>query len=401
MSWKDELRDASFRDVPFQVESDELGGGRRTIVHEYPQRDKPYVEDNGRAAREISLQAFVIGPDYMAARDQLLAALEEFGPGTLVHPYYGTLTVNVKDFRVGQSTRDGGMAHFSISFHESGDLEFPTGESSTAAEVRDTTDVAEEAATEDFASDFDVAEMPDFVSADALTQLGDGLDSFSTELLPFSATASQALSDMADVSTLTGLMEDPQSLAGSLFEGVGSMFPDLGALGGAGRDLLSIARTVLSLVARFKDPALLPVGIYISAGRQQAYDNAIVTNKLFRQAALFAAADIVSLSNLPVYDDAVALRDDLSAALDAEASVASDACFAPLTDVRVQVRKDIAERSRNSARLETITPVEVLPAVAIAYDLYEDSSRDAEIVTRNGIVHPGFIPRRALKVLSV
>ena len=50
---------ASFRGVPFFVESSDISAGRRTVTHQYPQRDEPFTEDLGRAAREYELSAFV------------------------------------------------------------------------------------------------------------------------------------------------------------------------------------------------------------------------------------------------------------------------------------------------------------------------------------------------------
>ena len=47
--WKMQLRAASFRGVSFGVTADESEGGRRTVTHEFPQREAPYVEDLGGA----------------------------------------------------------------------------------------------------------------------------------------------------------------------------------------------------------------------------------------------------------------------------------------------------------------------------------------------------------------
>lgn len=44
MTWKDRLQDASFRGVPFKVEEESAGTGRRVETHEYPNRDKPYTD---------------------------------------------------------------------------------------------------------------------------------------------------------------------------------------------------------------------------------------------------------------------------------------------------------------------------------------------------------------------
>ena len=39
MTWKDRLQDASFRGVPFKVEEESAGTGRRVETHEYPNRE--------------------------------------------------------------------------------------------------------------------------------------------------------------------------------------------------------------------------------------------------------------------------------------------------------------------------------------------------------------------------
>ena len=56
-------------------------------------------------------------------------------------------------------------------------------------------------------------------------------------------------------------------------------------------------------------------------------------------------------------------------------------------------------RSRDSARLVSYTPPEILPATVIAYERYEDSDRDLEIVARNKIARPGFVAT-TIQVLS-
>lgn len=94
MTWRDDLRPASFRGVHFFVAADSSRFGRRVVVHTYPQRDKPYVEDLGRRSREYQFDAFVIGPNYMEDRDAFIAACEEPGAGELIHPKYGSLMLN-------------------------------------------------------------------------------------------------------------------------------------------------------------------------------------------------------------------------------------------------------------------------------------------------------------------
>lgn len=56
-TFEEKLWPASFRGVTFSVTDSSLTIGRRVHVFEYPQRDKPFVEDLGKSAREITLTA--------------------------------------------------------------------------------------------------------------------------------------------------------------------------------------------------------------------------------------------------------------------------------------------------------------------------------------------------------
>lgn len=98
MSWRDELRPASFRGVGF--EAVELSGesGRRVVADECPETDTlPPTADLGRRRPSFRLRGFVVGNDYLDRRDRLLAALNSYGPGDLVHPWRGQLRVQVRD----------------------------------------------------------------------------------------------------------------------------------------------------------------------------------------------------------------------------------------------------------------------------------------------------------------
>ena len=134
MSWRDQLRAGSFRGAPFLIEHHAADVGRRIALHQYPLRDLPWAEDLGRRARQFRVECFVLGPDYMPARDALIAALEAPGAGTLVHPYYGSLQVVVAQAAsVSESTEEGGVCRFTIPFAEAGKRTEPAASTDTAS----------------------------------------------------------------------------------------------------------------------------------------------------------------------------------------------------------------------------------------------------------------------------
>lgn len=392
MPWKDKLQPATFRGVPFEVEGDDMEAGRRTQVHEYPQRDKPYAEDLGRATRKITLTAFVIGLEYMAARDKLLGAIEEAGPGTLVHPWYGSLQVSVESCRVRHHRADGGHCSFDLAFVEAGELTFPTAASSTGGQVRMAAEDLSVGTLDDFASIFSVAGQPDFVVDAALAEIASVLGGVQGGLRFAAPDLGGGIGGV--LGSLTSLIGTPAALGGQilgLFNGLVSLTASPLGLGTLFRALLGTqgSSTLAATTVTGATPARLA----------QAQNTAAV-RALARQGLLVQTAAASSLMPLPVYDDAVRNRDSLTGALEAESHAASDTLFPLLTDLRVKVWQDMTARSRDSARLATVTPAQVTPALALAYDLYEDAGRDAEIVARNRVAHPGFLPVAPLQVLS-
>lgn len=160
MSWRDRLRAASFRGVPFYVQKAEAELGRRTVTHEFPGRDTPVVEDLGRRARRHRLEAFVVGPDYMARRDELLEAFELPGPGKLVHPYWGEATVAVSgSVRVRENTTEGGVARLSLDMVEAEGETALVVSPDTAAGLQAAADTASAAVVDDFAEDLPIVAM--------------------------------------------------------------------------------------------------------------------------------------------------------------------------------------------------------------------------------------------------
>src|SRR5215472_3090152 len=110
----------SFRGVPFYVEQQARTSGRRNVEHEYPKRDNPYAEDMGRHAIRYTIQGFLIGPNYLAQKWNLIAALEGADAGTLVDPLVGSMLMMCDRYSVTETRERGGYCVFEMSFAEAG-----------------------------------------------------------------------------------------------------------------------------------------------------------------------------------------------------------------------------------------------------------------------------------------
>ncbi|WP_028167560.1 DNA circularization N-terminal domain-containing protein [Bradyrhizobium elkanii] len=132
-AWRNRYMPASFRNARFHCEVNSREGGRSIVEHVFPKKELPYAEDMGRVARTFSIRAYcMVYPyddaandilyrrDYQLARNRLIAALEEEGPGRLRLPTLGDQIVVCPRYRITEEEKLGGYCVFDITFQEQG-----------------------------------------------------------------------------------------------------------------------------------------------------------------------------------------------------------------------------------------------------------------------------------------
>ena len=77
----------------------------------------PYAEDLVRSAREFTIEAYVPGAEYTAARDRIVKACAAPGPGLPIHPCLGVIC---NGCHVTERTEEGRVARLRLSFVEAG-----------------------------------------------------------------------------------------------------------------------------------------------------------------------------------------------------------------------------------------------------------------------------------------
>lgn len=399
MAWRDRLLDASFRGVPFKVDGHDHAFGRRVEVHEYPQRDKPWAEDLGSATRRFRIEAYVIGPDYDQARDALRAALNAPGPAELVHPWLGRQVVACVSASLHEDSREGGQASFTLEFVEDAGAVAPSVTPATRAVARSKADSAAGAAAGGFAGGFSVAGMPAFVldEAQALNGLlADQADSLANLLAPTGAALDGFRRQLAGFrSGALGLASAPASLAASALALVRQV--RLVALTPAA------ALQALRPLLMFGSTLAAVLGATPARDRQRLNQAAYVA--MVRRGAAAECVTAIAAMTFDSYDAAAAVRDDLAGAIDDLATVAADAgedaVWQALVDLHQAVVADVTARGGSLSRLFTWRPAGTAPALVLAHALYGDAGRDAELVARNRIAHPGFVTGgRDLEVLT-
>ncbi|MEX2630033.1 MAG: DNA circularization N-terminal domain-containing protein [Tistlia sp.] len=402
MSWRNELLPASFRGATFHVERhDSEVGGRRVHLHQYPGRDEPYAEDLGIDASRYTIDAYVIGDAYMAARDALIAACNKEGPGRLVHPYLGELTVLCPKVRLREERTEGRMARLSLEFVQAGENRFPQGDADRVAATTASAVAADTAVDRAFSVLWNVARQPNFVS-----------DAAASNLAGIARQLADALADLA----LVGAAVPGESLAAiePLRAPSATLVADPAAVSGGLRGvlepLLTADRASRSVVGLALDLATAGGGSWepvvgSTPARLAQAGNQTALRSLLRRAAVTAAARAAAGADWETYDDALGARDRLAAALDDERDLAADRgerdAFTALGSLRAATVRAIEAKAPGLPRLVFETPRVTEASLVTAYRLYGDVDQAETIARRNGAIHLGFLPAgEPLEVLA-
>ena len=125
--WTRAFWPASFNGFGFEVDIDELEGGRRISVSEIAYRDEPITEDFGARPRRIFVTAYLASDAVDAEALGFSAALQVGGIGMLVMPLGITGIFRIEVFRrIREKDRNGYIA-FDMEFVTAGLSAVPFG----------------------------------------------------------------------------------------------------------------------------------------------------------------------------------------------------------------------------------------------------------------------------------
>lgn len=404
--FRSNLRPASFRGVSFEVAKTVLNVGRRVQVFEYPQRDVPFVEDLGKAARRVTITAFTTGTDYISRMKKVISTLEKEGSGRYVDPWLGAMEVTPESVSspTFESTR---VASITITFVESGKYRFPNALVDTSTLCDKVAQALKDSALGAFVKEFDLDGVTDFVKK---AVSGDIASLLSNENLQFIGEMMETADGLADVANdvLTLVEGGPKVLGGRIMDVLG-----LTGVGSTVAAWTTVARRISRLVEsddfntaqNKKTDSAEATKIVIAIAAAEAFVRTIeIANAVQAVSQVGTERDKVdagSTAETIAYDDMISVRDEVLTAIDDEMlKTENDDVYRALEEARSAVFQDITARAENRARLVDYTPVGVLPALVLAYERYGDATREAEIIERNHIQHGSFVPMKTLKLLN-
>lgn len=409
-AWYDQLLPASWRDVPFQLDSSEETFGNATVLREYPFADLPTVFAMGKAANEIRVSAYVIGPDYRDQRDRLREALEQTDDGVFVHPTYGAQRVWVhgKPTLKEAPVSEGGVARFDITFVRAEPRRYPVAPAASSDALFSVADVANAAAAAQFAANFSLTGLAGWARDSVGALLGDMQDQVWAVVSGYAAGFSffNELSVLyhSTAAQLTDLARNPAQLA-QHFMAFFALPEDLDS--GTAKSVYSGLQTLFNAGVDIAETPLTQSPYQTATRIAQARDMQ-AASLLVRQGATVAAARALAQVELENYDDALAYRsamNDQISGLLVEMSrlpapplattsvVESTGDTTPpheaMQQLQTAVLADLQSRSTELARLTTYTPLTWQPVWYISYRLYGTIQWAEEIRAMNASIrHP-------------
>lgn len=366
--WLSAFRPATFRGVPFFVEYENADGGRRVAVSPIAYSSIHVTEDMGGQVRSVSLTAYVAGDRSDADARALMGALDVAGAATLILPMLGPIRVRAVTWNLSRARPRAGYVGFDVEFvaaGRSGPSFAPVpGRLSIAARLAEGVAVLSDAAVAGTRT----------VTVGRAAALADAV-----------AAAVASLASVADASGVSG---DARIRVADIGREISAL--NLEPVSGAG----TIAeRVVQSALVIATSGAPLPAADAFAATIDQRKDAmSLVASAVFAAGFCLALVSADYLSR----QDARRARERISPTVDPvleEIGAGLDVSVHEwLMEVAALAAADLSDAAANRAPLVMVRTERSMPATALAYALYGDASRAGDLVARNAISTPAFMP---------
>lgn len=400
MAWSDSLLEASFRGIDFDCLKTDDTADRATAEHAYPYLDGAHIEDLGRCARKVSIDAIFYGGDYEQRLKTFLRVLDESGEGDLQHPVFGAMFAQLTSYRIHHEADSVDQATVSLEFTESTpsqpffDHSLP---SQKAAAIATRGDTARDAFSAELANIIDTLR-----ASDALASLDDLRQSMSGPLIAALSQVQGVLGSGLDVLTY------PRAWANDISAVVDGIL-DLRDFGTSLMADWAATANVLGLFDVFTgSSSAAPAPMAAGTAPTEAQAVAVTQSYIATSAAigradatglvLAAEAETPTLSPVEIEMVANAARSDIEAAIESVRAILPIEQSRPITEPLKDQALAIQEAARGiiEARPPLIQRAVEAPGNLrlLAHRWYGDHTRATELARLNlgnGLRQPNFI----------
>lgn len=417
--WLSTLWRASWKGFPFYFERDEESGGRGLVVHQFPMRDDPYIEDLGEDVRVYSGTAYVHGDTADAQAIRFSELLASRGAGSLVIPIRGPVDAHCEHFtRVHERDRMGFIA-FQVKFVRAGARAGLASLPLAGREVLLAADAVARALAAGFHAAVKLADMPEYVvetAVDGVALAAAAVDTIreQTPVPPLVAIdlreATAAIVAAAPVLLTHVIRTQPYKAAQARLRvavpwvGEPADTPQSRLLAGAVAATVRAlgdavpADTAARVMIDMADAFAAPVGpLPLSLGEAQAAHNAAVAARLARLSALTAWCEALVRQPFADRPTGISVRAEASRRFDAELhdceGFENAVLYRALHALRGQVVALLTARIANAQRVVRVAMPRSLPSIVLGWDLYGAPLRGRTVLAaRNRVPNPLVMP---------
>lgn len=423
MTLKNELYPASFKGAPFLISIGKTSGGRKDVLHSFPNSNKQTVEDLGLNPRTFEIQGIINEPNYIQKRDNLLQALEEGGTGALIHPLFGNLSNMVcRSFILNEDLTELGDGKISMIFTVSDDLGIPVGTEDTVSFLGESNSIVLDATNSDIANGFSISRKFRESFVDATATLNRAFDAFDekTKIVAQATDATNEFSSLINTfsTNINNLARQPQALADSInniFQNINGLYATISAVSLTGNqsittgvtpvtevvtvDLASAAKNTLAVFENFFDfdddqVELLPTTV---SKIERQTNNDIIKQTMQLNALSFSYLNAAQVE-FGTVDDIDETADRLEAQfkkiienndelnklllLSPEPKEVGNETINALKDMRTQTQQFFEAAKLTVKQIITVKTVEI-PVRVLTYQYYGSSELSEDIVALN------------------
>lgn len=389
MTWRNNLKPASFKGVQFFIEDIDLSGGRRVASFEFPKLDTPSTEDLGKKQKTITVNGYILGDDYLEKSNELLNACEgDEKPGTLIHPFRGEIQVRCQDIKIRETSKDGGIAFVSISFIEAGNDLFPSASLDKYAAVSSAKNASIESMKNDFNSSFNVIGKGQHVSESAASRVGAWSDAITSSMSGVKGN-SNSLNDISYnmrnlKSSAIDAIKTPKNVSDIFSSSLSSIGSSLSV-----KDVGSAFSSYKNIYKKSVGPISLKTPL--TESRKQELVNSQAMDSLVKNIARVEASEQAVYVKHASVNDAIIAREEVLTELDEILETTNnDETFISVT----QLRNLVIELLPGDTQLPSVSSKEteqVESSLTLAYSIYGSVEKESDLIERNKIDHPAFI----------
>ena len=388
-----------FKGIPIRIDSGSVTGGRKVSKKEFPNRDTQTIEDLGLRPRTYNLQ-IVVAPlttvsggvtntqqGYFEYRDALIAAIEDKGPGELIHPLYGRIeNVVATTFSINEDFSDFGRSRLNVTFEVSSDTGIPRQTVTALSQLAQANTEVTDAVSADISDNYSVSTKFKNNFGDAGGKINAIVDRAvaSTSFLGASADQINGFNSFIGAlsANVNSLVTNPTNLASSIT----NLFSNVNGLFG------TVENTARAFAGFFgfgdnDEDDILPT----TAGRVERIQNRAILNGAVNASALGYAYVNVSQTQFENVREIEVAADALEVQFQrVMTSGSSDEVISVVTDMRVVVQQFFDEQKITLKQIIEVN-VYTIPARVLSYQYYAESESADQILELNGITDVSFV----------